>query len=938
MQASSSNSNRSSLSKLKEEFSHNPNHNPAVKLRDRPENIFFRRFFEQVAQGESVPAWIFRLIFCCRCRGRLGSRGHFERFTRGDIREDLPIFDEMRRLCEFVEQRDRRNPPGHKTREKVWLIEEFMSKLGGNQYEKKKTLMGPAIVYSSHFPSFEMSQEEARRLCGIDRHGRKQQEPSYKEIPFYPVSEERSVTRFKCEYIAHPFAAVLCPNEDFGERLILIIRNLWIENPLPSGYENDHLYQRYVKECKDNPKIPLDDVFSSGEIRRYPFLYEKQTRILQTSPNAQSLQDFLQKKEEIVSLSQESVTVQLLLAILLRVRNGHSSHYTVKTVDPRGKKKLELRNVDSLWNPYVLPGGEKPRLGVYSIVFFLPHMELPADSKVCQYLKEKPLTALLIEWASKLQNPANLAKLIRFKNDPAIGSDHLREPRGEERAFENFALMHSEDFERLRKQLEQLQDLLKRKEKAPTLWDIVEELAPGLAAIYRFASDKSALHWEEQFASQLAETSKNQEGGQHISELVEPLLQMLPLASLEPSEEKALLPKIFNTFENIHLRASRITDEELEAYASSRKARTLTLENCRLRKDNDYKEGITLRGLFKSMQTLSELSTIGLLPDSGAPDGMSLSEGMNLLTRHGESPFGRFTITNSSLAPATESSQVRQAIMNPNSSMAASSSLQIGSPIARSSRLSFPEFAYGREAWESIGDIGEVPPPPADTCEIWESRCPLNIGKKVKDTHVLFFMPPKIKLKGESRARLLTLKTLSEFIHFEKCDPDLEGSEKVEPRWVLLTKEYNHLDYPYDMTEDHKEYPRKKLLEGLVREKGIVYDTPSPLEVVVGMLLDHIKTGKNFGEKRYFICKSKNKHEECIHVGRYDNISYIDTNYDSSRGGNRNDVYRFSSKKIKVGYHDSLYYAGLLGREPGDLAGIGRHGASIRRFPKQSSR
>ncbi len=795
-----------------EEFSQKPEDHASqvVSLRHRPENIFFRWFFEQVAQRESVPVWIFRLIFCCRCRGRLGPKGHFERFIRGDIREDLPCFREMRVWRDHHKEYRKGIYSCRRDYIEV-LYDGFMSDLMNKRYERGKTLAGPAIVYSSHSPPFQMSQGEARGLCGVDKHGRKQQEPSYKGVPFYPVSEGESVARFKYKSVVNPFAAILYSNEGLDQRLILIIRNIWIENPLPKGGENDHLYQRYVEECKDNPQIPLDAVFSPGEIRRYPFLYERQTHIVQTS-STQSLQDFIQSGGSVGNLNQESATIQLLLALLFRIGNGHSSHYTV---DPRSKK-LELQEVDSLWNPYVLPGGGKPRLGVYSIVFLLPCMNRPADSKVCQRLKEKSPIALLVEWAVKLHpNSEKFRQLINFKNSPATGPDFPPAFAKEEREFNNFISVSKKDFERLREQLEQLQAFL-RERKNPTLWDIVEALADELIPIYRSASDRDPLRWETKFANpferiftrQSVKEAKEQEEVQTVPNFVESLLSKLPLkTTLTFSEEKALLSEVFNTFETVYLRESRVTDEELRAYVESGKTNTLTLENC---------SQITAKGLLnlisKNRESLFDLSIGGQQFNN---------RDIGQLIKHGKDAGGTYPV-----GVVTVSEVVKQRTLH--SVAAGSSNLQAGGGI--------PEFVCGRAAWEPIGDIGEVPPPDPSFYKILESPCPFYGERKVKETHIPFFMPSTIKLKGEFSEKPLTLQTLNKFFQENRLEV---VDEVVESRWMLLTK-----------------FPAEGKIPAWSSAKG-AYDTPSPLEVFAGVFLYHAKTGTDLLKDSFFCCKAK---------------------------------------------------------------------------------
>jgi hypothetical protein len=151
---------------------------------------------------------------------------------------------------------------------------------------------------------------------------------------------------------------------------------------------------------------------------------------------------------------------------------------------------------------------------------------------------------------------------------------------------------------------------------------------------------------------------------------------------------------------------------------------------------------------------------------------------------------------------------------------------------------SIPSMAIGPREWaQYFGEVGEVPPLPADIDEILESRCPFWPDKQVKDTHLLVLVPEMVNGKS------FTLDLLGELV--EK--PNKGGNktsikgiqEALGPRptnksyWVLMAHDVlpGSRNKPYDAQE------------ALVA-KHAHYEIPGVLEAATAILLHYVRLGK----------------------------------------------------------------------------------------------
>jgi hypothetical protein len=163
-----------------------------------------------------------------------------------------------------------------------------------------------------------------------------------------------------------------------------------------------------------------------------------------------------------------------------------------------------------------------------------------------------------------------------------------------------------------------------------------------------------------------------------------------------------------------------------------------------------------------------------------------------------------------------------------------------GTATAQIYKLAFsnpcPSIAFGPAQWNRyFGDVGQVPPLPADIHQILKSPCPFDPTKKVEETHMLVLVPRTVDGKP------LTLKSLGELIKNPK-----NGGHKTQYRNFSVEE---HADTPVGkshwvlMTKNLLEGSRHKTLEkqqALIEEHSKAskapYQMPNAIDAAVSIL------------------------------------------------------------------------------------------------------
>ncbi|MFM2428475.1 MAG: hypothetical protein RL012_359 [Bacteroidota bacterium] len=192
------------------------------------------------------------------------------------------------------------------------------------------------------------------------------------------------------------------------------------------------------------------------------------------------------------------------------------------------------------------------------------------------------------------------------------------------------------------------------------------------------------------------------------------------------------------------------------------------------------------------------------------------------------------------------------------------------------SGTSIPAMAIGPKEWKQyFGEVGSVPPLPANIDEILNGPCPFWEGKLVKDTHLLVLVPATVDGKH------FTLDLLRELVE----DPK-EGGSKTKYRfydpavqkelgakspgssyWVLMTRDV--LPGSRDKTYD----AQKALVAEHAGRLNLPYEMPDSLSAATAILLHHARTGERLyadAPWTYTRCQEKVLGNKCsIVVGRF---------------------------------------------------------------------
>ncbi len=163
------------------------------------------------------------------------------------------------------------------------------------------------------------------------------------------------------------------------------------------------------------------------------------------------------------------------------------------------------------------------------------------------------------------------------------------------------------------------------------------------------------------------------------------------------------------------------------------------------------------------------------------------------------------------------------------------------------------EIVFGKKQWETyFGEIGKEPPLPKDIYEILNSPCPIFLGKKVRETHMLVLIPETVNGKP------LNLTTLGELVKVPKeghatqyrnildeiLNDEHANQATTQPHWVLMTMDV----IPESRNESYLD--QHDLITELVKQTGINYEVPNVLDEVICIFMHHIGDGKRlFADK-----------------------------------------------------------------------------------------
>lgn len=158
-----------------------------------------------------------------------------------------------------------------------------------------------------------------------------------------------------------------------------------------------------------------------------------------------------------------------------------------------------------------------------------------------------------------------------------------------------------------------------------------------------------------------------------------------------------------------------------------------------------------------------------------------------------------------------------------------------------------PAIAFGKDKWKTyFTDVGKVPRLPVNINEILESSCPIwgKGGKKIKDTHILFYNPKEINAQPHTINNIGKLVTspkegiatgyryIWEEIIYEHGNTPVKKGE-----WILMTKDV----LPGSKNKTYTE--QKALVEELSMKAQVEYLVPKSNEAITGIFTKYVSSG-----------------------------------------------------------------------------------------------
>lgn len=215
----------------------------------------------------------------------------------------------------------------------------------------------------------------------------------------------------------------------------------------------------------------------------------------------------------------------------------------------------------------------------------------------------------------------------------------------------------------------------------------------------------------------------------------------------------------------------------------------------------------------------------------------------------------------------------------------------------------------GAEAWRAQGiDVGEEPPiPHAITESLLESDCPLNPGKKIKDTHLLVLVPETVNGEPYSARKLDELCAVRQgsgddlIFSFEQWSIEWKSLPwAVAPQsvseWILLPK--SDPDGTKVPVEKRFDWQSVQVQQQIHEEYYKDYREVKAIELMTAALLDDLMNGepRMFEEFSYLRCIEPNPCGGRVIVGHFSTDGLvIDCTNDQ---GNKDNIGRALARKL----------------------------------------
>lgn len=158
------------------------------------------------------------------------------------------------------------------------------------------------------------------------------------------------------------------------------------------------------------------------------------------------------------------------------------------------------------------------------------------------------------------------------------------------------------------------------------------------------------------------------------------------------------------------------------------------------------------------------------------------------------------------------------------------------------------DHIFGEVEWKAhFGKVSPAPALPFDIESLWQGPCPVFPGKKLKETHMLVYIPTSF---GEHE-QVLSIKTLGELAkkYFPNnvdgyCDgyrpstrsllDRLENLFIKKPFWALMTRDI----LPESRGKSY--FEQQAMVSDLARKTSVAYEVPKVLEIAVCILAQFV--------------------------------------------------------------------------------------------------
>lgn len=163
------------------------------------------------------------------------------------------------------------------------------------------------------------------------------------------------------------------------------------------------------------------------------------------------------------------------------------------------------------------------------------------------------------------------------------------------------------------------------------------------------------------------------------------------------------------------------------------------------------------------------------------------------------------------------------------------------------SYISKAEGVFAESDWNKLcGRVAPAPPLPPNMEEIWEGLCPIFPGERVKDTHLLVYLPTTVddkpltlKVLGAIAKQLYFPRSKAGYKYIWEEIMEQMGDQPVDTaKWVLMTKKV------IKRSKGASYEAQKTMIIDLANKTNVPYTVPTTLQATICILTHYMRTGE----------------------------------------------------------------------------------------------